>query len=240
MEISFTRLRVYLECPWKYKLLFVDGRRIPPTPQSALGLTLHRSLERFSRSGGETLEELLACYEAEWLGSGYPDREAAKRWRRRGERILKTWLEAERELRCEVLGAEREFIYPLGRHTVRGMIDRLERLPDGRLAVVDYKAQFGLGPADAVPGSPAENLQLRFYALGSRESLGLPVELLTVHYLAAGRRETAPYEPGGEAELKALIGRTADAIERAQWPPRTQFCPLCDFKASCRFSVAQP
>lgn len=235
MEISFTRLRVYLECPWKYKLLFVDGRRIPPRPQSSLGVTLHRALERFQRSGGGDWEELLSCYEAQWLGSGYPDRETAQQWRRRGERILRQWLEQEEARRCEVVGVEREFVFPLGRHTVRGMIDRIDRLPDGTLEVVDYKAQFGLGPGDPPPPSPAQNLQLRFYALGAREALNLPVGSLAVHYLAAGRRESAPYDPSGEGALKETILRTADAIERGVFAPDTRFCPRCDFRDSCSF-----
>ncbi len=238
MEISFTRLRVYLECPWEYKLRFVDNRRIPLNPQSALGLTLHRALERYHRSGADTWEELLGCYEAEWLGSGYPDRDTAKDWRRRGERILRKWLDAERERRTELVGVEREFIYPLGRHTVRGMIDRIDRLQDGGVEVIDYKTQFDLGPADAAP-SPAENAQLRFYALGARESLALPVRSVAVHYLAAGRRESAAYDPSGEEDLKALIVRVADAIERGVYSPDTSFCPRCPFQKSCAYSVVK-
>ena len=52
MEISFTKLRVYRECPWKYQLQFVAGWRIPLTPAGSLGLSLQQSMMSLDRAGG--------------------------------------------------------------------------------------------------------------------------------------------------------------------------------------------
>lgn len=239
MEISFTQLRIYLECPWKYKLFFVDRRRIPPSPQSSLGVSLHRTLEQYHRRKLESWEELRDAYEGEFLGSGYATPAEKDQWRKKGERILKRWHEDESSRRAESLGSEREFFYPLGRHTVRGMIDRIERTPEGQVEVIDYKTSFGLGPNDPPPAPPAENLQLRFYALGAARCFALEPKLLTIHYLAAGRRDTSPYDPAQEEELERLIEETADKIERQVWTPDTRFCPRCDFRNDCAYSVAK-
>lgn len=235
MEISFTQFRVYQECPWKYKLLFMDGRRISLHPASSLGLSLHRALERFHRGQGGELSGLLECYEEAWIPAGYPDAETSRQWREKGRRILAKYFEGEASRRTMVVGVEKEFAYPLGRHMVRGMVDRVDLHPDGRHEVIDYKTRLEFEKKSPIP----EELQLRFYALGLRECLAIEPALLTVHYLAAARRQTSAYEASGEEALKALILQTADAIEARDFKPKTSFCPHCDFRGDCVFSVAR-
>ena len=235
MELSFTRLRVFLECPWKYKLMFAQGQRIAPTPASSLGISLHKALEAFHRAGGGDLQDLLACYERSWFDGAFADDETRRLWRLKGRRILERYVEAERERRTEIEGLEREFIYPLDRHTVRGMIDRIDRHPDGAIEIIDYKTQF-----DADFEEPAEkSLQLRFYALGARECFAWTPAIITVHYLASGHRASSPYDPSGEEELKRLILETADRIAAAHFKPDTSFCPRCGFRKSCPMSAAK-
>lgn len=235
MEISFTRLRVYLECPWKYKLMFADGKNIPLTPPSSLGLSLHRALECFHRAGSPDLEKLLDCYEERWIGGGFPDAATKDEYFERGLRILERYFGQERQRRTEIVGNEREFIYPLGAHTVRGMVDRIDKHPDGRHEVIDYKTRL-----DAERDEPVgENLQLRFYALGLKESLAIETSFLTVHYLAAGRRDTVPYDASGEEALKRQIEAAADRIESGDFKPDTSFCPRCEFRKTCALSVAK-
>jgi RecB family exonuclease len=235
VEISFTRFRVYSECPWKYKLMFVDGQKVALTPASSLGLSLHRALESFHRSRINELDKLLDCFERRWIGGGYADEEEKRRFFDKGVKILEKYFNQEQDRRTQVEGIEREFIYPLGRHTARGMIDRMDKLPDGGIEIIDYKTQLDSDPS----GSFDRTLQLRFYALGVRESLGIKPALLTIHYLASGKRESLPYDDSGEDELKSLIERAADRIEAGDFKPDTSYCPLCEFRKTCTHSIAR-
>jgi len=238
VELSFSRYRVYRECPWKYKLQFVDRRRAPMDPPSSLGVSLHRALERFHRAHATERDDLLEAYEREFLRSGFADAAERDRWFEKGRRILEKYFEAEQSRRTEVLGNEREFVYPLGRHTVRGMIDRIDKRPDGRIEVIDYKTRFEIGGGDPLPAEVSD-LQLRFYALGVKECFGYAPALLTIHYLAAGKTETKEYDPEGEDELKKDLVRVADEIERQRYPPETSFCPRCVYRKDCAYSVAR-
>jgi putative RecB family exonuclease len=229
VEISFSRFRIYRECPWKYRLQFVERRRVPLDPPSSLGVSLHRALERYHRGGEPRWEALAQAYDAEFLGSGYPDLETRRQWSRKGLRMLERYYRSEESRRTEVVASEREFIYPLGRHTVRGMIDRIDRRPDGRWELIDYKT---------FPGGDS-GLQLSFYALGVKEAFGQEPALLTTHYLADGAVDTKPYDPSGEAALKDEIARVADRIEAGGFEPDTSFCPRCGFRRTCRYSVAR-
>lgn len=237
MEISFTAFRVYSECPWKYKLKFVDRKRAALTPASSLGLSLHRALEGFHRARIDELDALLDCYERLWIGGGFSSEEEKSRYFEKGEKILIKYWETEQERRTQIEGIEREFIYPLGRHTVRGMIDRMDKRPDGGLEIIDYKTALE-------PPAPGEKvfdpwLQLRFYALGVRESLGKKADWITIHYLAAGKRETLPYDDSGEDEFKARIEKTADLIDDGAAKPDTSSCARCEYRRECSHSIAR-
>ncbi|MFA6003893.1 MAG: PD-(D/E)XK nuclease family protein [Elusimicrobiota bacterium] len=233
MEISFTKLRLFLECPLKYKLRLIDGKRSPLPPAASLGISLHRALECFHRKEAPGPEDLAACYESRWLASGYPDDSTRDKWFAKGRRILDRYVKRDTDRRSQIVSVEREFVYPLGRHEVRGMVDRIDRHPDGRIEVIDYKT---VGDGEVL--EPMDELQLRFYGLGLRESLAMPAALLSVDLLAAGRRITVPYDPAGEAGLKSMIAETADRIEAGAFAPIMSFCPNCEFCETCTRSAA--
>jgi DNA helicase-2/ATP-dependent DNA helicase PcrA len=233
VEISFTRWRVYRECPWKYKLHFADGRKIPPTAKSSYGLSLHRALEAWLRGGDLSLDALHGALDAQWLKAGYADEAEEARWRAKAERVLARFCAEEESRRARTVAVEKEFAWTLGRHTVRGMVDRVDQGPDGAYELVDYKT----GPGVPAPAEVAADPQLRFYALGARRGLGLSPATLTVDCVTAGARVSADYDPSGEEALAADIASAAAAIEAGKFEPDRRFCPRCDFRASCEFAA---
>ncbi|MBI5629943.1 MAG: PD-(D/E)XK nuclease family protein [Elusimicrobia bacterium] len=235
MELSFTQFRIYLECPWKYKLMFVEGLRIAPTPDSSLGQSLHRALECYHRGGRGTLEALLDCYDRCWVGAGFSNQEQSRRCHEKGLRMLEKYFERDRDRRSKVVASEKEFSYPLGRHVIRGMPDRLDRHPDGRYELIDYKTRLDFEPHGRVD----ETLQLRFYALGLVECLALTPAWISLYSLAGAEKRTWDYDPAGEEELKAMILSAADSIEKGIYAPDVSFCRRCQFRLTCAHSTAK-
>ena len=235
MEISFTRYRIYRECPWKYKLLFIDGRKIAMTPKSSFGLSLHRALETWLRGGDLSLEALLSALRSRWLASGYPDEDTEARWFAKGERALTRFYGEEESRRARTVSVEKEFIWTSGAHQVRGMIDRIDQGPDGAYESSDYKT----GPGAPTEAQVAKDIQMRFYALGAKRGLSLAPATLTVDCVTVGERVSAPYDGAGEDALDADIRAAASGIEAAAFAPDTAYCPRCDLKADCTYSTVK-
>ncbi len=235
MEISFTRYRIYRECPWKYKLLFVDGRRIPATPKSSFGLSLHRTLEVWLRGGERSVESIHSALRSQWLAVGYPDEDAEARAYSKAQRVLARFCDEEENRRARTVAVEREFIWNLGVHQVRGMIDRIDQGPDGAYELIDYKT----GPTVPKPAEVAKDAQLRFYALGAKRGLNLEPSTLTVDCVTVGARVSAPYDDSGEETMAADIRGAASGIEAAAFSPDTSFCHRCDFRKDCVHSIAK-
>lgn len=95
--------------------------------------------------------------------------------------------------------AEAERRQPLGEVTLFGRIDRIDRLPDGRAIVIDYKTEGRSTTADRIK-DPTEDTQLAFYAAL------LPDDELQAAYVNLGERDgTKTYEQADVVEARDAL-----------------------------------
>lgn len=236
VELSYSQVRAYLNCPWLYKLVYLDRRRAPLHPRAALGLSIHRALEAFHREDASDLARLLELYEEAWVHAGFASAVEQMEWHKKGQAVLRSYFKAETERRSEVLGVEKDFLFPLEPHVIRGTIDRVDRRPDGEVEIIDYKTHLEV----ATEAAAAEDLQLIMYGLGAERSLGLDPKWLTLYYVAAGRKVSVPYDRARAEEVLELLARVGDLIALSPaMKPDVSFCPRCDMRRLCAHSTAR-
>ena len=128
-----------------------------------------------------------------------------------------------------MLHTEESFEIQVGATTVVGRIDRIDRRPDGSVAIVDYKTGKARDQEDA-----DESLQLSLYAIAAREKWGYEVGALTFYNL----EENVPVITlRTEAQLIAARGRVETAalgIADGKFEARVGIhCNFCAYRSLC-------
>jgi DNA helicase II / ATP-dependent DNA helicase PcrA len=227
--LSASDIDTYRTCPLKYK--FARVFRIPqePTLHQRFGILVHQVLERYHAAEGDTLPELLGLLEAGWRRGGFGDSEEERQLRGKAAAALTRYHERFRSEEARPVWFERQFTFKLGRHLLRGRVDRVDRLPDGAYELIDYKTGR---PKTA--GQLADDVQLSLYAVGARESWQLEASRQAYYYLLDDAKVEVPESDRGEW-VREVAMEVAEGILSQGFEPTPSFaaCSMCDYRLVC-------
>ncbi len=238
LELNYSKLRAYLDCPFLYRHIYVERRFAPPSAHSSLGLSVHKALAAFhARPGG--LDDLLRHYEDNWLHQGYAKAQQSMEFYNKGAKVLEAWWAHWQANPAKVLYAERFFEFSFERWTIKGTIDRVDQLPggDGKtldVEVLDYKMGF----EDRDEWDVAGSLQLAIYALGVSRALRHNVVSTGYFILSSLRKVSAPYDKAREEATLDLIRATAEKMLALDMG-RKGACARCPIRELCPESEAR-
>lgn len=234
--LSVTALNNYLRCPWEY--FFVNLLRIPgmPTRQQLYGTAMHRALfflfDGIRKGKKPGVKKVLGMFESALraLPLGEHDyRDLLKK----GNKALEGYMEWYKNdmnsnvlLEYAVRGVPVRF--PVSKKeekeiTLRGVIDKIETLPEGGVNVVDYKTAKPKSKADiegkTKTGSGDFLRQLVFYKLliEGMEKSQFSVQTGEIDFVEPDNRgrykkETFEITESMAEELRTLIAQTATDI----------------------------
>jgi DNA helicase-2/ATP-dependent DNA helicase PcrA len=176
--LSASDIDTYRICPLKYK--FARVFRIPqePTLHQRFGILVHQVLERFHAREAGSLPELLGLLDAGWRRGGFGDSEEERQLRGKATGALTRYHERFQSEEAKPMWFERQFTFKLGRHLLRGRVDRVDQLPGGEYELIDYKTGRPKNPEQL-----ADDVQLSLYAVGARESWRLEASRQAYYYL---------------------------------------------------------
>lgn len=228
LELNYSKVRAYLDCPFLYRYIYVERRFAPPTSFSSLGLSVHKALARYHAAKGGDLSDLLAHYEDAWLHQGYATAQESMEFYNRGAQVLENWWLHFQENRAQVLYSEKSFEFPLEKWRVKGTIDRVDRLPGGLVELIDYKMGFEGRTGEDVAGS----LQLSIYAIGLSRALKLKVGAIGYFVLTGPSKVSIPYDPAGEEKTLALLRETGGKMLALDMSRKGK-CVRCPVRKLC-------
>lgn len=254
LRLSASALKTYATCPRKYQFQYV--MRIPQkiNPNAVAGSNVHRALEVFHKRcrddwREQPIEELLSIHDEVLAETRFSSPEEAEQWRALDERILRDYLESERNtpgepshfeamVRLEMPEADAEFI---------GYIDRMDEHSDGSIEIIDYKT----GAIQKEQGTVANDWQLPLYILGM-EAKGRTVRAATLYGMkdaADGsgtiQRIRIPRMAEGndkreftDAVMDRFKERVVEAVEgmrSGEYPEHVddRECGFCDYRLLC-------
>lgn len=258
-KFSFSQLAAFSTCPLQYKFAFV--LKIPASTDKAsliFGRVLHNTLYNFllpvlserQKINGTLFEDLekeasqkkiagylnkqrlLDLYEEFWQTDGYPSKKDREDYKKKGlEAIDKFWTAYQANPPKEIMFLEKRFSFKVGGDIIKGAIDRIDKLPDGRLEIIDYKTGKTKTKLDY-----SEKRQLILYQLFIEEFLKIPVGALSYYYLESGEKFTFAATDKDITRLRLEIEQEITSIKKREFPPRpSMMCDYCDFNSICEF-----
>jgi superfamily I DNA/RNA helicase/RecB family exonuclease len=228
--LSASDIETYRTCPLKYK--FARVFRIPsePTLNQRFGILVHQVLERYHQSDGRTLDELLGLLEAGWRRGGFGLSEEERQLHGKAGGALRRYHERMREDPGEPLWFERSFQFKLGRHTLRGRVDRVDRLPNGDFELLDYKTGRPKTAAQL-----HDDVQLALYAVGAREAWRLDASQQAYLYVLDDTKVPLPTDEVDRDWITETVREVAGGIQAQGFEPTPSYgaCSVCDFRIAC-------
>jgi DNA helicase-2/ATP-dependent DNA helicase PcrA len=229
--LSASDIDTYRTCPLKYK--FARVFRIPqePTLHQRFGILVHQVLERFHARESSTLPELLGLLDAGWRRGGFGDSEEERQLRGKASMALTRYQERFQSEETQPVWFERSFTFKLGRHLLRGRVDRIDRLPGGEYELIDYKTGRPK-TADQL----ADDVQLSLYAVGAREAWHLEASQQAYYYLLDDQKVAVPDDHDDRADwVTEVATEVAEGIQSQGFEPTPSYaaCSICDYRLVC-------
>jgi putative RecB family exonuclease len=235
MDLSFSVIKAYTFCPFKYKLVYEDRWYTAPTPGSSLGHSIHRALDDYHRRSGKTFDELMESYNGAWVNEGFDSAQAAQECFEKGEKILKTYWEQSIQAESEIICTEKEFRFGAGKYFVRGTIDRIDKLPGGKYELIEYKTHANMWSQQDVD----KDLQLSLYAHAARVCFEVEPTVLSYYFLAHNKKvDTVRSREQIEGAVK-LAEEVGKKLDTKSFDPNTESCRFCDLKNKCPKSTVK-
>jgi DNA helicase II / ATP-dependent DNA helicase PcrA len=230
LALSASDIETYRACPLRYK--FARVLKVPqePTINQRFGILVHQVLERYHGTAGDSLEELLGLLEGGWRRSGFGDSEEERQLREKADAALRRYHRRVSEEPVQPVWFERPFAFRIGAHTLRGRVDRVDRLADGAYELIDYKT--------GRPRSAAalrEDVQLSLYAIGAREAWRLEAAHQAYLYVLDDEKVRVPSAEIDDAWIADTVEEVAEAILAQDFEPTPSYavCSMCDFRIAC-------
>ncbi len=254
-KFSHSQFYVYQRCHLQYALEKLY--RIPSVEQKGyfeFGTVVHGAFEDFVKSAraakaaGEELpdfERLQQAFDEHFDPKAFADTTQAGSYQKRSRDALRSFYERELKSSADAVGLERYFVLELeapdGGEPIRvnGVIDRIDRHPDGSIEIIDYKT----GRSKSQKQVDTDD-QLSTYALAmargavTDEVTGEPLPAaskLTLYFTESDMAVSTTRTPEQLDEHAASLTSLAMSLRAGDFTamPDYQACGWCDFSRVC-------
>ncbi len=236
--LSYSQLHTFTTCPLQYKYRYILKIPVPPSAALTFGDTIHKVInvfyERIKQGEKAHPEMLLELLDTLWSSIGFGDKAYEKKMKLHGKDLLTSFYTHAFDPARIPLSLEHPFRIKISPELkLGGKIDRVDRLTDGTLEIIDYKTGHAPKARDV-----KNDLQLTVYAMAATDE-GLyrqPVDKVIVSfYFFEGDEKisaTRTQEQIDEARIK--IRTKAEEISTSIFTPTPgKHCDFCEFRLIC-------
>ncbi len=240
-----SKISSFTSCALSFRFSVIDRLPEAPSPQAVKGTLVHRALQLLlsewepghrgrveaETALGRAWEELCDQPDVTELGLGEAERRA---FLGDASVLVDHYFELEDPDSVTPIGVELDLNAEIEGIALRGIIDRLDRMPDGGLAVVDYKT----GRAPRLEQARSRLSALQLYARLCEAVLGERPSVVRLMYLrdrvVVSAAATDQSLRGVELRARAVWAAIERACERSDFRPNpSALCRWCSFQQYC-------
>ena len=168
--------------------------------------------------------------EAGWRRGGFADSDEERQLREKARVALTRYHDRLSAQDGSPRWFERSFTFPLGRHHIRGRVDRVDALAGGGFELIDYKTGM---PRRAE--QLREDVQLALYAVAAREAWGIEATERTYYYVLDDARVRLGIDDGAPERIEETVAEVADGIMAQAFEPTPSYavCSMCEYRIAC-------
>jgi|AntRauTorckE6833_2_1112554.scaffolds.fasta_scaffold00174_14 DNA helicase-2/ATP-dependent DNA helicase PcrA len=256
-KFSFSQLESYSKCPWQYRYAFILKVPAPEKASLSFGRSLHNTLYQFmypllEANQAQTslfadtekrkeeikrqinLDRLMDLYNDYWQGGGYETKKEKQEYYKKGkESLIKFYNDLVENNFIKPIMLEENFVLKIGQDSIKGAIDRVDRLEDGTVEVIDYKTGRVKDKLDT-----KDKRQLMIYQLALENVLNLKVSKLSYYFLdKEGHKLSFSATDKQLEKLQGQLQEEIDQIKSMDFTPKPspRTCSYCDFNTICEF-----
>ncbi|OQR92467.1 hypothetical protein THRCLA_08694 [Thraustotheca clavata] len=241
-HLSFTQIDEFVRCPHRYYLSRVLKLEQKPTASMVYGRSLHEGIAVWSQYSKESTarEKALEAFELSWTSGCFRSKLEEKALFSMGQDALNSFISHEENAQKDIITVEEsfEFEVPEADISFQGVWDRIERMPNGDIYIVEFKSNLANVARDNQKLAE-ESLQLKLYMLayyrlhGIRPTGAILRSLEDQHGLNAPGIIQATDDT--DTEALAAVVNTSKAIRARSFDPKPSYlgCAFCSFADVC-------
>jgi DNA helicase-2/ATP-dependent DNA helicase PcrA len=233
-RLSASAVETYQRCGLQFKL--ERDWRIAARPAAAMqfGAAIHRVLKTYFDSirlgRPKSDDEIIELFRMDLAGTRIQEAYQHELYEKQGVLQLQDFLAKARAVpACPILHTEESFEIKIGEVMVVGRIDRIDRRPDGTVAIVDYKTGRAKDQEDA-----DESLQLSLYAIAAQQKWGYKIGALVFHNLEENVPVSTVRFDSDLIAARSCVEHAAKGIAEGIFDAKPgQHCIFCAYRTLC-------
>ncbi len=233
-KFSYTQLKVFETCPHQYR--FAHILRIPSQGSHTFsyGKTMHATLQNFyqdlQKGKMPSRQDLLNYYQSFWIGDHYLSKKHELERKKEGEKALKEFYKINKNNFKAPLFLEKGFNLKIKDVSLKGKIDRIDKLEDGTIEIIDYKT----GKPPKREKDVEKNEQLLLYSYACQKVLKLKPSKLSLYFIDQNKKFTAKQNDIKEEKIIQKVQELILKIKESQFTATPGFaCKFCDYRDIC-------